>query len=135
MKELKGAGKTYSGSPADIVVELSKEVQVALSNAGITPTGAHIIAAIWAIACAVHNGNAQDNSELGKMPSYKILLSVLIRGLTGRKWTQEEHEEFDVEFVEIVKSLGGAVLQTPASYTTSSPLGPLFVSPASKEIH
>ena len=129
-------GKLYQGSPAEVIVALSQEVNQALGQAGIAPTGVHILGMIWTVACAIRGNKvdaANGKSEMGNMPSFKMLLSLLTRGILGTSWNEKQWEEFNKEFVEIIKSLGGKVANAN-SYTPTSNQ-PVFLAPASKEIH
>lgn len=120
--------KTYSGTPREIIIELAKEVTEALSKQGIGPNGANIIAMMHALACSL---GAKDMPQIGKMPSFGLMLAVFRHGYLGSDWSSEEIDQFNQEISEIVLSLGGVKLDGQEQKIKRA----MIVSPMSKEVH
>lgn len=125
---------TYAGSPHDIVKAICEEINVALRRAGISPTGVHIIAMMYLVAATTKEGMSDPSPQLGKMPSFKLLLMVLTKVMAGdEKFSEEESEFFKTEFTDMVKSLGGCEISmetTPVHHKHIT-----YMSPPSKEVH
>ena len=122
----------YQGSINDILHRLCIEMTDALDKAGIAPTGVHVLAMMVLVAVSARTRTTSPLPDLGKMPSFNLLLSIFARNFTNTAFTNEEAESFKKEFLEMVQSLGGCEIprgQTvPAKET-------VFVSPMSKEVH
>ena len=120
--------KVLEGSPSKLMKELSAEMIDILQRGGIQPTGVHALALLHAMIAMIKGGQTlyADHPEVGLMPSFRMLLGVLVHGLNNSKWTTEEKQEFDAEFCRIVESLGGRKLD-PSEIRPDND-GPMLIS-------
>jgi hypothetical protein len=136
-----GTGKMYTGSPGEIINAMADEITNALSAAHLQPTGVLLVAMMHVLAQAVYSGRlalAEGDTEMGQMPSFSLLLSMLTRISMGQQMTLEEGTRLVTEFVEMTKSLGGNAIdmsQPGAQPFTTGLSGPLFLSPPDKQVH
>lgn len=109
MKQMNSINRVLEGSPSKILQELSAEMINTMQTAGIIPSGVQALAMAHALVAMIKGGQNlyAQHPEVGLMPSFKAVLSVLSHGLSGSNWTAEEQQEFDDEFGRIVESLGG----------------------------
>ena len=98
-------GRIYQGSPRDLINTISQEITDALNRADTHASPIHALAMLHVAASLIKQVNAGQIE--GKAPSFKSILSVVMRGIDGGKWTDAELKEFDEDFCGIVESLGG----------------------------
>ena len=126
-----GTLTTYSGTPKDILVSLCTEITNVLEKNGIVPTGLHLLAMVHIVAGFIKHETENPTARLGKMPTFKMLITVLARNFTNTPYSAEETEIFNEEFKEMIESLGGSVISTvPASSKQD-----IFMAPMSTEVH
>ena len=101
-------GRIYQGSPRDLINTISEEITDALNRAGTHASPIHALAMLHVAASLIKTVNA--STDMGKAPSFKSILSVVMRGIDGARWTDTELKEFDEDFCAIVESLGGCRL-------------------------
>lgn len=128
-----GVLTTYSGTPSDIMEHLTKEVADVLENAGVMPTGVHLLAMVHLVAGMIKSEMESPSARLGKMPTFKLLVSVLARNLTNTPYSPEETASFNEEFKGMVESLGGFTVA--ATGAPAPPKQEVFMAPMSKEVH
>ena len=133
------AGILYQGNPSDVLMAMAQRIVKALEQAGIAPTGIHILALLYAVSSVLHNGRqdyVKGDTSLGVMPSFKTVLTLLTRVSMGARLSQEETQEFNDDFVAIIKSLGGSIeYQSNTLSTTSLSNSHVIIAPLSKEVH
>ena len=133
------AGILYQGNPSDVLMAMAQRIVKALEQAEIAPTGIHILALLYVVSSALHTGRqdyVKGDTSLGVMPSFKTVLTLLTRVSMGARLSQEETQEFNDDFVAIIKSLGGSIeYQSNILSTTSLSNSHVIIAPLSKEVH
>ena len=112
--------RMYQGSPRDLINTISREITDALNQSGTHASSIHALAMLHVAACLIREVTA--STDMGKAPSFKSILSVVMRGIDGAPWTNEELREFDEDFVQIVESLGGVRLGDKPAEKQADPL-------------
>ena len=125
----------YQGTIKDIIEDLCKELGTALNMAGIRPTGIHVLAMMHLVAALAKANTEEPNQELGKMPSFKMLLGTLIRNYTRTAYSVEETEAFKDEFLDIMRSIGMVEDLGPRPTQSQITQKVPFMAPMSKEVH
>ena len=133
------AGILYQGNPSDVLMAMAQRIVKALEQTEIAPTGIHILALLYVVSSALHTGRqdyVKGDTSLGVMPSFKTVLTLLTRVSMGARLSQEETQEFNDDFVAIIKSLGGSIeYQSNTLSTTSLSNSHVIIAPLSKEVH
>lgn len=106
----------YTGTPADILNSVSKQVANALEQSGMPPTGIHALA-ILHVACSIMRNHKND----ALMPSFKMTLATFMHSLNGTEFTPESAVEFNREFARMVESLGGTTTLDQKEQVKSNP--------------
>ena len=118
-------GTIYQGTPAEIIVKVAAEIAEALQKAGIGPSGVHTLALVHLAAC-MRRGQAEANDP-ASVPSFDNMLQLLVHGMTGSTWTEDETRAFDQAFQTIVESYGGHKVGTKIGNKME---GPMILSPS-----
>lgn len=129
-----GEIKSYAGSPIDIVKKIADDIGTALAKAGIPCSPIHSLGMFYmAIATIV---GAKNETPAERTASYNSCLMMLTRAFTGTTWTEEEHDAFNQDFVEMLQALG-TDLTAPMSATIIANKDDMmpFLAPMSKEVH
>lgn len=94
----------YQGTPTEVLEQMAKNLSEILTNAGVPPTGLHVLAMMHLVACTWY-GRTKDTN--GKMPDFKTMLAVFVKTATQSKWTDTEVDEFVEDFKRLVNDIGG----------------------------
>lgn len=115
--------KLIQGTPAQIIIDTAEEMADAMKKADIKPTGIHVLATIHLAMSLMSTGSAIGGT-MGKMPSFKMVLTMMTRSLHPSGWTVEAAKEFDEEFGILVESLGGKKVSEEGDSTSQLMLSP-----------
>lgn len=109
----------YTGTPADILNRLSREIGDVLMQSGMPPSGIHALA-LMHVACSI----MRNHQEEFPMPSFKVLLAMIMHSLNGTPFSPENASEFNAEFCQMVEAMGGGKMEKPAKgFTWTAPMG------------
>lgn len=128
--------KVLHGSPGSVINDLAEQLIKVMVDGGVPVTPIHLLALLHLATSTMYNYREKPDNEDSHIKHFSndVLLSVVVRNLTGTLLSEEEQTRFDDDFIKVVESLGGQVYK-PGDAGFQAVKNGLFMAPLSDQVH